>query len=217
MLRPADVISSEFVIAGQGRRADLALLGRKFIGVEIKSDRDSLQRLTPQLDAYTKCFDKVLLVVAPRHLEQALFLAPLTTSVWSIDSGDRVLEVRKAAAAAPLSAHDLVRALTLEEARRAFSARSGEDPRHAAGLTVPVGIARAALLDAFAARFGATSAKFWMQVGDRSIVPDDIARLSRFAERRRVHAEANTRRQDFWSDWKWEAQRVFGSSATHTP
>jgi len=70
------VIINELVLAEHGRRADIALANGKLHAFEIKSDADTLSRLDGQIDAYTRCFDKVTLVATDKHLDQALPFLP---------------------------------------------------------------------------------------------------------------------------------------------
>jgi len=48
-------------------RADIAVLNSRFIGYEIKSNKDSLTRLSEQIKAYNSIFDKVYIVIGHRH------------------------------------------------------------------------------------------------------------------------------------------------------
>ncbi|GGB71421.1 sce7726 family protein [Deinococcus soli (ex Cha et al. 2016)] len=63
---------------GQNGRADLAVLpdGEPSIGYEIKTDRDSLHRLTRQVGLYDHCFARRALATTPRHLEAARAALP---------------------------------------------------------------------------------------------------------------------------------------------
>lgn len=64
------ILVDEFVIGELGR-IDLASIGEKLVGYELKSDLDSLARLPRQMDAYGKVFEYCTLVVTSRHLAKA--------------------------------------------------------------------------------------------------------------------------------------------------
>ena len=49
-------------------RADIAVVNGLMKGFEIKSERDTLQRLQKQVEAYSRIFDTATIVVAGRHL-----------------------------------------------------------------------------------------------------------------------------------------------------
>lgn len=57
-------------------RIDVALVNGEMAGFEIKSDRDTLNRLTVQIPAFSKFFDRVSLVTTPRHLKDAKIKIP---------------------------------------------------------------------------------------------------------------------------------------------
>jgi hypothetical protein len=57
-------------------RVDLALVNGSIHGYEIKSDRDSLRRLTIQAKFYGRVLDRMTLVVGERHLAQARQMVP---------------------------------------------------------------------------------------------------------------------------------------------
>ena len=58
-------------------RIDLAVINGEFHGIELKSARDTLERLPNQAMLYNEVFDRVTLVVADKHLSKALDLVPL--------------------------------------------------------------------------------------------------------------------------------------------
>ncbi|OGL38163.1 MAG: hypothetical protein A2042_05395 [Candidatus Schekmanbacteria bacterium GWA2_38_11] len=57
-------------------RIDFAVVNGIMHGYEIKSDRDTLQRLPEQMNEYNAVFDKLTLVVGKRHLYDAINLVP---------------------------------------------------------------------------------------------------------------------------------------------
>jgi hypothetical protein len=52
-------------------RIDVAVINGQLSGFEIKSERDTLQRLPDQAATYSKIFDFVTLVAPPAHLQKA--------------------------------------------------------------------------------------------------------------------------------------------------
>lgn len=57
-------------------RIDLVVINDRLHGYEIKSDRDSLKRLTEQINIYSSIMDRVTLVVGYRHAYSALKMVP---------------------------------------------------------------------------------------------------------------------------------------------
>ena len=123
---PDTIIRHEMSLCGWKRRIDIATLNGEFSGYEIKSDRDTLSRLPGQADLYGRVFDRVTLVVASRHHQQALDLVP---EWWGIvvarrDDGCVVLEPEREPAINPrLDAHALAQLLWRSEALEEMKAR----------------------------------------------------------------------------------------------
>ncbi len=57
-------------------RVDLAVINGVMTGYEIKSDRDTLERLPQQMKAYSMVLDFVTIVVGTAHLDKAIKLVP---------------------------------------------------------------------------------------------------------------------------------------------
>lgn len=57
-------------------RIDLAVVNGTIHGYEIKSERDSLRRLSAQAAVYSRVLDQATLVVTPRHIVDALQIVP---------------------------------------------------------------------------------------------------------------------------------------------
>jgi len=117
---PTTIVVEELGLRGGTVRADLAVINGHFKGYEIKSDSDTLRRLTRQSDIYSKVFDTMTLVVGERHLTQAVAIIP---DWWGIDvafsegSEDvvQLAEVRSEKLNRGVEAFDLVQLLWREE------------------------------------------------------------------------------------------------------
>lgn len=57
-------------------RIDIAIINGIMHGYEIKSDRDTLERLPEQIKEFSAVFDKLTLVVGKQHLYQAVQMIP---------------------------------------------------------------------------------------------------------------------------------------------
>jgi hypothetical protein len=66
-------------------RADIAVLNGQFIGYEIKTEKDTLERLTNQVLAYNEVFDKAFIVLSENHLNKALQIIPDWWGVYLIE------------------------------------------------------------------------------------------------------------------------------------
>lgn len=57
-------------------RIDVAVINGELCGYELKSDKDTLQRLPAQAELYSSIFDRVWLVVGNKHLTKARAIVP---------------------------------------------------------------------------------------------------------------------------------------------
>lgn len=81
---PDAAIFDEFPLCRVGR-ADLAAVNSVFLGYEIKSDCDSLNRLPLQVGLYQAIFDYIVVVAARKHLKYARAIIP---SHWGISCAE---------------------------------------------------------------------------------------------------------------------------------
>ncbi|MCE0813553.1 sce7726 family protein [Buttiauxella sp. S04-F03] len=79
------IVINELTIDSFARRVDLAILvDGKIIAYEIKSDADSLYRLSGQLEKYKQYFDKIIVVTTIKHVENILTMIPKNIEVWEV-------------------------------------------------------------------------------------------------------------------------------------
>ncbi|MXY08639.1 MAG: sce7726 family protein [Rhodothermaceae bacterium] len=67
--RNGELVVHELGLAHAKRRVDVAVIDDEFHGYEIKSERDTLDRLKGQLHIFSQALHKLTLVVATKHLE----------------------------------------------------------------------------------------------------------------------------------------------------
>lgn len=79
----------ELEVCGGKARVDLAIISEELIGIEIKGPKDKLDRLPNQIKYYSKCFDKVILVVDEALSTEATALIPRWWGIVLMDSGMR--------------------------------------------------------------------------------------------------------------------------------
>lgn len=116
----------EFWVPRTNARADLAAIGSHLWGFEIKTDRDTLRRLPRQVEAYNRLFDWCVVVVAERHLDDALAVVPQWWGAAVVLGDQAPLSFRVVRWPRPnqgVDAETLVRLLWREEARSVLSAR----------------------------------------------------------------------------------------------
>lgn len=86
-------IIEELGIRHGAARVDIAVINGFMHGYEIKSDRDTLQRLPEQMHVFNSVFDKITLVVGKNHLYDAINIVPdwWGITVAKINTNDSVI------------------------------------------------------------------------------------------------------------------------------
>ena len=84
---------------------------------EIKSERDTLERLTGQLSTYSDFFEQVTVVCAQKHLLNVKALADERIGIWSINSDGRISVIRNSKTIALPSLNHWVSFLPVHELR----------------------------------------------------------------------------------------------------
>lgn len=174
--RRKPLITAEFSLGSSGVRADLVLFAEETIGFEIKTARDTLRRLSPQMNAYARYFNHAVAIVAPCHLPNLIADHLCGASVWTYDD-EGVLSVFRTGVTNVVDDAALDDLLTQAE-RRKCNYRA-----------------------AMQARYAATSRHFWQAVSRRPIRPDDLPLLSRFADNRAQARRFAEERDTRWSHW----------------
>lgn len=174
--RRKPVITAEFLLGNSGVRADLVVFDRETTGFEIKTARDTLRRLQSQMAAYSRYFDRTVLIVAPCHLPKLIDHHLCGASVWTYDEKGVFSIVRNGVANA------------VDEAALDDVLTQAERGKYK-------------FEEAMIARYAATSRHFWRAVSRRSIQPDDLPLLSRFADNRAQARRLAEERDARWSLW----------------
>jgi hypothetical protein len=79
---PDTLIRHELGICAGARRIDMAVINGEIAGYEIKSDEDTLTRLSGQVEAYGRVLDRAALVTTDRHLDKATARVPAWWGVF---------------------------------------------------------------------------------------------------------------------------------------
>lgn len=205
--RSLPIVTSEFSLNGTGIRADLALLGDGFCGIEIKSSSDTLKRLPSQMEGYARYFDETMLVVAAKHEKGLANIDLKRAGVWVLDAPNRHRLIRPGTRARVVG-HTLIGLLTAIEERRAVQAAaaratSSDNDTH--------DYFRMSFEAAFRRRYEQTSNQFWQAVKGRSIRADDLKLLSRFYPARVQAEKAEIQSTAKWSSWIGEMNALHAS------
>lgn len=61
-------VVEEMGLCDHTARIDIGVINGQLVGYEIKSDRDTLNRLPGQLEVYNQVFDRITVICGPKHL-----------------------------------------------------------------------------------------------------------------------------------------------------
>jgi hypothetical protein len=78
------VVISELAMNGWARRADIVTVNGEIVAYEIKTAADRLTRLRAQIEEYSRICDRVVAVIATKHLNTAMSLLPEYVGVKEI-------------------------------------------------------------------------------------------------------------------------------------
>lgn len=164
------IIADEYPLTGTGVRADIALLHKsRFIGVEIKTEADTLRRLPRQLDVYRDNFDHTLLVIARKHFINFNSADYPDIEIWSIGQADQLTRI-----SSPKTK------VTQNKALSRLRLLTKSENKKYAEVTNP----RERFSKAFSERYLSTTNRFWSSV-QGNIMPENIKILSRLHEIRK--------------------------------
>lgn len=112
---PNTRIVEEMGIWSGSARVDIAVINGELCGIELKSARDTLERLDRQAELYNQVFDRVILVAAERHIEKVYSRIPgwwgVTTAVEERTGSITLQDLRPARRNRQLNALQLARLL----------------------------------------------------------------------------------------------------------
>lgn len=92
---PDTLMLNELGILNGATRIDIAVINGQIEGYELKSDRDTLERLPAQRDIYNKVIDRISLVVAENHRQAAEEIIPEWWGLAVASSCAGVVEVTR--------------------------------------------------------------------------------------------------------------------------
>lgn len=210
------IVANEYCLGHAGRRVDLAVWGKEFVGIEIKSKYDSLKRLHDQLDVYKNCFDRVLLIVAEKHVENSLLIAPPCVDVWSIDDFGKIRPIRDRSEIQKPNVQTVLKLLKISDLKRLnnlpSSARASRSHLENLSQEKDFDAIRECLRVSFYKAFVKTSDQFFDKTKRKKISPLNIVQLSRFIEQREANRKAQAAEREYWNTWNAQARMALGEN-----
>jgi hypothetical protein len=109
---------SELFVDKFSRRADLVMANGKLAVFEIKSERDTLERLKGQISSYINFFEEVTVVCAPRHQKNVEAIVSKNIGIWLIHPDGNLSVLRKAKKEQTLSIKNWLSFLPVDELKK---------------------------------------------------------------------------------------------------
>lgn len=72
----SSIVLDEFGVCLGSTRIDIAVINGKLHGYELKSDKDTLERLPSQVEMFSRVFDHVTLIAGSRHIDRVAGMIP---------------------------------------------------------------------------------------------------------------------------------------------
>jgi hypothetical protein len=83
------IVVDELGLASAQARIDVAVINGCVHGYEIKSERDTLERLPDQMAVYARCLEKLTVVCAEKHVRGVKKTVPAWAGIISVRCGPR--------------------------------------------------------------------------------------------------------------------------------
>lgn len=178
--KTSDAIGNEVLFSRTWRRADLLLLSDEFHAIEIKSDADSLSRLTEQLPDYHRVFDKVSVATTRKQLRGIQRATAKKTGIILLE-GDQPTVIRQAKTTKRLDKLELSRFLDKPTLVRMLGARvremSVDELRYRVAKRFGSTEIRRVAYDALRQRYAKLFELFLRDIGDRDFGEDELRGL----------------------------------------
>lgn len=112
------IVVEELEVCGGVARLDLAVINGSFIGYEIKSEYDNLDRLIPQITSYSEVCDYINIVASKKHLDETKKRIPEWCGIVEAVEFENVvslIEIRKPEKNTEINIEELLKLLWKEE------------------------------------------------------------------------------------------------------
>lgn len=89
------IIIDEFSSSYSSARIDISVLNGSLHGYEIKSERDTLERLPKQVEYYTKIFEYITVVTTEKYIKKVIEIIPEFFGIFLIENKKGILKLKK--------------------------------------------------------------------------------------------------------------------------
>ncbi|HET54717.1 MAG TPA: hypothetical protein ENN33_05815 [Ignavibacteria bacterium] len=109
------IIVDELNVKNGLARVDIAVINGSIHGYEIKSEVDTLNRLTNQIEHYNSSLEKITIAVNSNHKQKVLGIVPKWWGIIEVDENSEIAELRESEVNPLLSISDLLLFLWKDE------------------------------------------------------------------------------------------------------
>ncbi|MEF1284872.1 sce7726 family protein [Vibrio sp. M250220] len=199
------IIMSELTIGDFSRRVDLAIFNQgKLLAFEIKSEADSLNRLSGQVNKYLEYFDKVTVVSDQKFVSMLEDSLPGNVGLWEV-SKSKIKVKQRGRLQQKIDNNkliDMMDSIDLHRLSSKLELKTKKDRKsiEKALESVPNKVLRQGVEAALRRKFSKVTQSFMNATNNREVEKEDIKMLSRFSEHReRVRLEQSQSRA-FWDN-----------------
>ncbi|WP_432460230.1 sce7726 family protein [Agarivorans sp. QJM3NY_25] len=199
------IIMSELTVGDFSRRVDLAIYSQgKLIAFEVKSEADSLVRLSGQVDKYLEYFDKVIVVSDTKFIPMLSGSLPDNVGLWEVDKTKIKIRhrgqlQRKIENSKLLDMMDLVDLQKLSSKLKLTKVKD-RDAIERALISVSNKALRQGVEATLNRKFLNVTRSFMLATKNREVEKSDIKILSRFSERREKIRLEQSQNRAFWDN-----------------
>ncbi|HHI5022223.1 TPA: sce7726 family protein [Vibrio parahaemolyticus] len=196
------IIMSELTVGNFSRRVDLAIYSQgKLLAFEIKSEADSLNRLSGQIDKYLEYFDKVVVVSDKKFVSMLTDSLPENVGLWEVNKS-KIKVRQRGRLQQKIDSSKLIDMMDLIDLHKLSSKLKSEAHKDIEKSleSVPYKTLRQGVEATLERKFSSVTRSFMDATKNRKVVREDIKILSRFGEHReRIKLEQKQSRA-FWDN-----------------
>lgn len=199
------IIMNELTVGNFSRRVDLAIYSNgKLIAFEIKSEADTLSRLSGQIETYLDYFDKVIVVSDTKFIPKILNDLPKDVGVWEVKSS-KIKVKAKGKYQYKIDNQKLINFMDVVDLVKISTKLKIQSEKHRYALEESLlGVSnkdlRIGVQISLNRKFKGVTQSFIKETKDKTITKEDLKTLSRFISQREEIKRKEKKNKEFWEN-----------------
>ncbi|MFA0426643.1 sce7726 family protein [Vibrio sp. 10N.222.51.C5] len=199
------IIMSELTVGDFSRRVDLAIYNQgKLLAFEIKSEADSLNRLSGQVDKYLEYFDKVVVVSDKKFTSMLTNSLPKNVGLWEVNNS-KIKVKQRGQLQRKIDSSKLIDMMDLIDLHKLSSKLEFKTEKDRGSVEKSLGsvsnkILRQGVEATLRRKFSTVTHTFMTATTNREVEREDIKILSRFGEHRDKKELEKKQSREFWDN-----------------